>query len=549
MIALGARRLGGLSGWHRLVAAFLAGAIAIIAFPPVSIVPALWLSFPVLIWLLDGCASRREAAFTGWAFGFGHFSTSFYWITNAFYVDSEAFGVFAIPAVAGLSAAFSLYTALVCAVTHTILPPSHDDMPDDRILITTLRIILFGATWTIVEWLRGWILTGFPWNPLATVWSETTTPFGLPVLQSVPLIGTYGLSLLTVLAAAAPAVLAHRPRLTRAWIVAAAPLLLLVVLAAGGMLMLALTETRYVPGTKFRLVQASIPQADKGRPSLWEAHLRDHIQLSTENRPTDITHVIWGEAAVHFFLNVDEPHRRIAAEAAPKGGMLITGADRGTRDETGTLQVYNALYALTSRGDVVAEYDKAHLVPFGEYLPLRWLIPFEKLAGGLGDFGAGPGPMTLDLRGLPPFSPQICYEIIFSGAVTARHSEQGRPEWLLNLTNDAWFGLSMGPYQHYAAARLRAVEEGIPIVRVANSGISAVIDGTGRTVAELGLGERGVLDAPLPRPAAAFTPFGFMGNTIPLVLALLAGGGAIRRWRRYVIENIDNPFRGGRYHL
>ena len=549
MIAAGARRLGGLAGWRRLAVAFVAGGVAIAAYPPLSVVPALWFSFPVLIWLLDGCATRRESAVTGWAFGFGHFLASFHWITNAFYVDSETFGAFAIPAVTGLSAAFGLYTALVCAITHTIPPPPQNDIPDDRMLIGTLRIVLFGAAWTVVEWLRGWVLTGFPWNPVATVWSETATPFGLPVLQSASLVGTYGLSLMTVVAAAAPAVLAYSPRLLRSWITAVTPVLFVVVVGGGGGLRLSLTDTKFVPGTNFRLVQASIPQSDRGRPSLWETHLRDYIRLSTANRPADITHVIWGEAAVHFFLNVDKPHRLLAAEAAPKGGMLITGADRGTRTETGQLEVFNSLYVITSRGEVVAEYDKTHLVPFGEYLPLRWLFPFEKLTGGMGDFVAGSGPATLDLRGLPPFSPLICYEVIFPGAVTASDSEQDRPEWLLNLTNDAWFGLSMGPYQHFAAARLRAVEEGIPIVRVANTGISAVVDGMGRTVIELGLGERGVVDAPLPRRAASFTPFSVLGNIIPLVLAVLAGGGALRHWQRYVIKNADNPFRGGRYHL
>ncbi|MEQ9447321.1 MAG: apolipoprotein N-acyltransferase [Rhodospirillaceae bacterium] len=549
MIAASAQQLGGIRGWRRPAAAFIAGAVAIVAFPPLSVLPALWLSFPILIWLLDGCSRWREAAVVGWAFGFGHFATSFYWITNAFYVDSETFGAFAVPSVLALCVAFGLYVALVCALTHTIHPPRHDDMPDDRVLVTSLRVVLFAAVWTIVEWVRGWLFTGFPWNPVATVWSETSTPIGLPVLQSTTLIGTYGLSFITVLAAAAPAVLAHRPRLSRAWIAAGAPLAVIALLAGGGALRLALSETTFVPGVKFRLVQASIPQADKSRPSLWEEHLADHVELSTSNRPDDVTHVIWGEAAVHFFLNVDETHRRIAAQAAPKGGMLITGADRGMRDENGRLEVYNSMYAITSRARVAAEYDKAHLVPFGEYLPLRWLVPFEKLTGGMGDFMAGPGRETLDLRGLPPFSPLICYEIIFPGAVTASSGETPDPQWLLNLTNDAWFGMSTGPYQHFAASRLRAVEEGIPLVRVANTGISAVVDGTGRTVAMLALGERGVLDVPLPRPAASFTLFSIFGNALPLSLALLAGGAAVWRWRRYVIENTDNPFRGGRFHL
>ncbi len=549
MIAASAKWLGDLTGWRRQAVAFVAGAIAIVAFPPLSIVPALWLCFPALLWLLDGCATRREAATTGWAFGFGHFTTSFYWITNAFFVDSETFGVFAFPSVAILCAGFGLYIALVCAVTHTIAPPRSDDLPDDRLLVGTLRVTLFGSAWVIGEWIRGWFLTGFPWNPIATVWSEDTTPLGLPILQSTSIIGTYGLSLLTVIVFVAPAILAYRPLLSRAWVVTLAPISILAIFAIGGALRLAIAETHYLPGTKLRLVQAAISQEDKSRPSLWEAHLRDHINLSIEDRPSDITHVIWGEAAVNFFLNVDEQNRNFAASAAPKGGMLITGADRGTRNESGQLEVYNSLYAITDRGGISAHYDKAHLVPFGEYLPLRWLIPFEKLTGGMGDFMAGPGATTLDLRGLPPFSPQICYEVIFPGAVVAKSDANQRPEWILNLTNDAWFGLSMGPYQHLAAARLRAVEEGLPLVRVANTGITAVIDGYGQTLAKIGLGERGVLDVRLPRPASSFTPFGILGNVIPLALVIVVGGYAIRRWRLYVSENMDNPFRGGRYHL
>ena len=549
MIATSARWFSGLTGWRRLCVAFLAGAIAITAFPPVSIVPILWLSFPVLIWLLDGCSTRREAAVVGWAFGFGHFATSFYWITNAFFVDSETFGVFAIPSVTLLCAGFGLYISLVCAVTHIIAPPRSDDLPDDRLLVGALRVMLFGAAWVIAEWLRGWVLTGFPWNPIATVWSEDLTPLGIPILQSVPLIGTYGLSLITVITFVAPAVLAYRPILARSWFIAFAPVSILLVVAVAGAVRLTFAEVHFLPGTKLRLVQAAISQKDKSRPSLWESHLHDHIRLSTEDRSPDVTHVIWGEAAVNFFLNVDEQNRLLAAQAAPEGGMLITGADRGTRSEAGQLEVYNSLYAITDHGTISAHYDKAHLVPFGEYLPLRWMVPFEKLTGGMGDFMAGPGVTTLDLRGLPAFSPLICYEVIFSGSVIAKSDGHQRPKWLLNLTNDAWFGLSMGPYQHLAAARLRAVEESLPLVRVANTGITALIDGFGRTLNKIDLGERGVLDVGLPRPAASFTPFGILGNTIPLTLAVAIGGIAIRRWRRYMSENMDNPFRGGRYHL
>jgi apolipoprotein N-acyltransferase len=533
-----AQRLSRLTGWRRLAMAFVVGAVTLFAFAPYSIVPVLWLTFPALLWMLDGCRTWRAAAATGWAFGFGHFLTSFYWISEAFFVDAETFGLIAWPAVTGLAAGVGLFIAIVAAVTHFIPPAGEDEMPDDRVAVTALRIVLFAATWTVVEWVRSWIFTGFAWNPLGAVWSETRTPVGLAVVQVTTLIGTYGLTLVTAVFAAMPAVLGHLPRFRRVWLTAAAPVVLLLLIGAGGAARLATADVRMVPGVKLRLVQAGISQRDRARPSLWESQLADYVSLSTSDRPADITHVIWGEAAVPptFFLNLDERRRGIAAGAAPPGGHLITGADRGLRDETRWIAIYNSLYALTPAGEIAATYDKAHLVPFGEYMPMRWLIPYDKIAGGLGDFSAGDGLVTLTLPGLPAFTPLICYEAIFSGDVTPGGllSESVRPRWLLNLTNDAWFGMSTGPYQHYATARLRAVEEGLSLVRVANTGISAVIDGYGRTVAELGLGERGVLDTPLPEAASEITLFGLLGNVIPLILATAAGVIALTLYRRRI---------------
>jgi apolipoprotein N-acyltransferase len=539
MILDAASRLGHLAGWRRLVVAFIAGAVAIFAFAPFSIVPALWLAFPTLLWLLDGCRTRKAAIATGWAFGFGHFATSFYWIANAFYVDSETFGAIAIPAVTGLAAALGIFVAAICAITHLIPPAGEDDMPDDRTATTALRVVLFAAAWTFIEWIRSWILTGFPWNPTGAVWVENHTPVGIAVIQVTAVIGTYGLTFLTVLAAAMPAVLGRAPRFKRAWLTASAPVLLLAVIGAGGAWRLSGAETRYVPDVKLRLVQANIPQTERARPSLWDGHIKTYIDLSTTARPADTTHVIWGEAAVPpaYFLNLDARYRAAVAAAAPDHGYLITGADRGLRGETDWAAIYNSMYVVSAAGDIAAFYDKSHLVPFGEYMPMRWLIPYEKITGGMGDFSAGMGLTTLDVTGLPPFTPLICYEAIFSGNVTPPSSvleRDGlpRPQWLLNLTNDAWFGISTGPHQHYATARLRAVEEGLPLVRTANTGISAVVDGYGRPVAELGLGQRGTVDAPLPTVAASFTPFGVFGNWIPVTLALLAGGAALLTRRR-----------------
>lgn len=535
MLDATARRLSRLTGWRRLAAAFIFGSVAIFAFAPFYAAPVLWLSFAPLLWVLDGCKTRASTIAAGWAFGFGHFATSYYWLTSAFMVDADAFGVIAWPAIMALSAAVGLFVSIVAIVTQFIPPPTEDDMPDDRVMRRALRVILFAAAWTLVEWLRSWIFTGFPWNPLAAVWSETTTPIGGAMIQVTALIGTYGLSLLTAFAALAPYVLAQPPRFRRAWLTAAAPVVLLAAIGAGGAVRLMSATTAFVPDVKLRLVQANIPQTERARPSLWEGQVKDYLALSTADRTDDITHVIWGEAAVPpiTFLNLSERYRQIVAQAAPARGLLITGGDRGVRDESGSA-IYNSLYALTPAGDVAAQYDKSHLVPFGEYMPMRWLIPYDKITGGIGDFAAGAGLITLTVPGLPPFTPLICYEAVFSGRVTPDAGE--RPQWLLNVTNDAWFGMSTGPYQHYGTARLRAVEEGLPLVRTANTGISAVIDGYGRTVAELGLGQRGVLDAPLP-VAAARTVFAMGGNALPIILVTLAGIYALRsyfrRKRRY----------------
>lgn len=543
MIATLATKLGAMRGARRLTAAFLLGFVTILAFPPFSIAPVIWLTFPPLMWLLDGCRTRGRAAAVGWAFGFGHFATSFYWITEAFYVDADTFGIFAIPAVALLSAGMAGYIALAAFVTQFIPPPHEDDMPDDRVITMTLRVVLFAAAWTVAEWLRSWIGTGFPWNPMATVWSETRMPYGVPMLQVTTLIGTYGLSLITVFAAALPAVLGHMPRLRRAWLTAAVAPVLLLIIGVSGALRLKTTHTTFVPDIKMRLVQAAIPQAERAQQNLWAKQLQDYVQLSVTDRPDDVTHVIWGEAALPplFFINVDENNRRRLAEAvAPPKGLFITGADRGLRGPNGELDIYNSSYVLSPSGDILGFYDKVHLVPFGEYVPLRWLIPFDKITGGVGDFMRGASRTSIPTPSLPPFSPQICYEIIFSGEVTPSglRNDSVHPRWILNLTNDTWFGLSTGPRQHYAAARLRAVEEGLPLVRVANSGISAVIDGVGRTINELGLGQRGVLDVQLPEPPVSSTPFALLGNLIPVLLATLAGSGAFlirlritRSWR------------------
>jgi apolipoprotein N-acyltransferase len=372
---------------------------------------------------------------------------------------------------------------------------------------------------------RNWILTGFPWNPIATVWAESVTPIGLAMLQSVSVIGTFGLSLLTVAAATLAACLGTTATKRAAWGWSLAPLAVLALIAIGGAVRLDQSPTAFVPDVKFRLVQPNIPQAVKWRPELYEPLLVDYLRLSTDGRPPDVNVVVWGEDAISFLLNRDEAHRTAAAMAAPSNGFLITGADRAESEE----EYFNSLYVLAPDGKILASYDKFHLVPFGEFMPLARYIPLRQLTGNIG-FSAGPGLRTLNIPGLPPFAPLICFEVIFPGRVIAHDSL--RPQWLLNLTNDSWFGTETGPYQHFATARLRAIEEGVPLIRTANTGISAVVDAYGRVIQALGLNVRGVIDAQLPEASASLTLFARFGNLLSLLSATIISCAALVLYRR-----------------
>jgi len=275
-------------------------------------------------------------------------------------------------------------------------------------------------------------------------------------------------------------------------------------------------------------VQANIDQRLKWEESERVNTLKKYLALSTQAGAAPVTHVVWPETALPYFLSTEPELLRILAQVVPPGGMLLTGAVRVDPPTVRPQQVWNSVHAIDEQGRVVATYDKFHLVPFGEYVPLRNILPLDKITPGTSDFAAGPGPMTLIVPGLPPVSPLVCYEAIFPGAVTP--SSGPRPAWLLNVTNDAWFGDSAGPRQHFASARLRAIEEGLPLVRAANTGISAVVDPYGRVRAQLDLGRQGVIDSPLPEALPA-TLYARWGNAV-LLLLLLIGGGAIVALRR-----------------
>lgn len=478
----------GLTGWRRHLLAFALGALAAGALSPVDLTPLLVVSFSGLVWLADGSIGRRDAALLGWSFGFGFFVAGLYWIAAALFVDIQAFWWLLPFAVLGLPALLAIFTSLAVLAAH--------EASRRFGLLGTARILALALAWAIAEWLRGHVLTGFPWNLVGYSWAGAF-PGSLAVLQSTAVFGIYGLSLLTVTAAALPARLGDLGR-RPPWSVAIA-MLLVAVPAAGGAWRLAHAPQDIVPGVMLRLVQPSIPETLKNDPRALAQNFQRLLSLSASPGADRITDVIWPEAAAPPLLERFADERQAIAAVIPKDGLLLTGAERAEPRQGWPAQhVWNSLVVLDPRGDIIATYDKAHLVPFGEYVPLRGVLPMDKIAPGIGDFSVGSGPRTLRLPGLPPVSPSICYEAIFPGAVI---DPAARPSWLLNVTNDAWYGVTSGPFQHLAIARVRAVEEGLPLIRAANNGISAIVDPYGHVLGRLDLNAVGVLDGALPRAA------------------------------------------------
>lgn len=488
-----------LTGWRRRGIAFLGGAVATLALPPAHVLPAIYLAFPIFVWMLAGARGWRSAFGLGWWFGFGFFAAGLYWIGNALLIFAGKHAWMIPFASLGLPAFLAIFTGAVAVAAS--FGRSHLD-----------RALALSIAWVGAEWLRGHILTGFPWNLAGHSWVGSDA-----LLQTAAVVGIYGVSLIAIASACLLAALADSG--SRRWIGCVAAAVLLAGPWTGGMARLAAAPPpgeAVVPGVGLRLVQAGIPQQEKWRRSLRRRNLDLHLQLSRDNRPDWVTHIIWPENAATFFVEDQQLERTAVASVVPPGGLVITGAPRR---EMNPLRLWNSMFAIDGSGAVVGQYDKAHLVPFGEYVPLRSLLPIAKITQGAVDYSAGPGPQTVRLPGLPAMSPLICYEVIFPGAVLNRAD---RPAWLLNLTNDAWYGLTAGPYQHLAIARVRAVEEGMPLIRSANTGISAVVDSYGRVLARLGLREKGVLDVRLPAVVGQKTLYGRYYDMLFLAIWMLA---------------------------
>jgi apolipoprotein N-acyltransferase len=516
------RWLAGRRPWQRMVLAFVAGALATAAFAPVYAIPVLLLSFPALILLIEATPTKKGAFAVGWFFGFGHFLTGFYWVAYALQIA----GAPPVAAIA-LPLGMALYSG-AAALAYRIL---------SRRLGS--RVLLFALCWALAEWLRGHVITGFPWNLAAYAWA-----FSDAMSQFVSAAGAYGLTLVTAAVAAVPVLLIGQPPERRrvlpelAW--AGATLAALFVF---GLVRLGTAADEPPDGPMVRLVQPDIAQDEKWLPENYNRNFTDHLALSAGPGAEAIDLFVWSEAAVPYQLDGDAQARAMIADMLPPGAIAVTGFPRVEYTDAGQRHFYNSMIFVDSDGRTLNLFDKFHLVPFGEYVPLKGFfrlldrmfealgldIRFQKVVEGGGDFVPGSGPRVIDLPGLPPVSPLVCYEVIFPGAVTP---DGRRPDWLLNITNDAWYGEWAGPYQHLAIARFRSIEEGLPMMRAAGTGVSAIIDAHGRVVTQLGLGERGVVDGRLPAPIAAplYARLGDLGFWF--MMAALAALILVRRVRR-----------------
>jgi apolipoprotein N-acyltransferase len=522
-------------GWKRRAIAFVSGAAGALALPPLSLFPLIAVPLTIAVWLIDGAqdhgrgrplsASLKAAFGAGWWMGFGYFLAGLWWVGSALLVEADQFA-WALPlAVVALPAALAVFPALGFALARLLWSPG------------PARVFALAFGLGVAEWARGLLFTGFPWNDLGMALGVNLT-----LAQTASLVGLHGLTFLTIAIFSAPATLwrVSESRLNLTPTIVAA--LALAAIAAFGAFRLMAPPSAMQPGVKLRLIQPDIGQDDASfSPENSQAILRRYFELSeraaSPNRSgvRDVTHLIWPESAFPFILSRDPEALSDIADFLKGGATLITGAARREDGGGQPPRYFNSIEIVTRDGLSGERYDKQHLVPFGEYMPFASLLErahITQMVDIPGGFEAGAGRRILHVPGLPDAMPLICYEAIFPTEIGDFFTGAERPGWLLNVTDDVWFGMTPGPYQHYAQARLRAIELGLPLVRDANSGISAVVDGLGREIAVAPLGVEGVLDAGLPVPLpptwqSRFGSAGAMAIALAFLAAALTGKGRV----------------------
>jgi apolipoprotein N-acyltransferase len=521
------------SVWAMRLWALCAGLAAGFAHPPFGVLPGL-LGYALLLGLLDNATERplRQAFLRGWLAGLGYFAVGCWWIVEPFFVDAAHqawMAPIALPLMAGGLALFWGAAALLYRwIGHRGLA----------------RVFVFAGCLALAEWLRGHLLTGFPWDLPGEAWRAGSAPS-----QAAALVGAYGLSWYTVALAAAPVVLFDPMRRLEKWVSGPVILGFLALLYGFGIARLAHTPPTPQGAPLIRVVQADIDQKEKWRPEHLAQIFDTYVTLTRRPAAAHPDVVVWPEGAlpavIDELLAPDSPYGPALRDAIDPGQTLLMGANRAEQKPDGKVAYYNSLIALRREADglrVTGVYDKYRLVPFGEYMPLASIatkVGFRSLVHMPDDFSAGPAPKLLTPAGVPALQPLICYEALFPGFTRQAVQRAGRrPAWILNISNDAWFGATSGPLQHLNLASYRAIEEGLPIVRATPTGVSAVIDAYGRILpdARLGLGDLGIIDARLP-PALAPTPYARFGDLpFGLMLALSALIALVARVRRPMVD-------------
>ncbi len=518
-------------GWRAWALAFLAGAVAVLGLPPFDFFLAPFVSFPILVWLLDGASGNpasgpigraRPAFAIGWWFGFGYFVAGLWWLGGAFMVEADAFA-WAIPlAVLGLPAVLALFFGVASVLARPLWSGGIG------------RIAALAACLGLTDWLRGVLFTGFPWNAIGYL----AMPAPL-AMQSVAIVGVAGVGTLAVLVFAMPALLGTRQGLRAGTAIA---LVLTAAHLGFGAFALSRTPANGSPAADnpvIRIVQPSIPQAAKWDEAERDEIFRTHLDLTTrpvaEGEP-EPTHIVWAETAVPFILTEAPDALAAIAESLQPGQTLAAGAIRIERGSgTEPPRYYNSITVIDDGGQITAAADKVHLVPFGEYLPFEETLQrfgISPVAAGMASFSAAGERRPLAFGNGLSVLPLICYEAIFP---IGRPPAGDAPDLILNVTNDGWYGNTPGPYQHFRQAQVRAVEAGLPLVRVANNGISAMVDHHGRIIDGLALDAVGVVDIRLDEPAVPiwdvrlqeYNPWLLIA--ILLLIALVARSGFIRR--------------------
>ncbi len=485
-----------MSGWKRALTAVFAGAFAVLALPPFGYFAAMFVSFTLLVFLLDGASGNPDrnrlmrlgpAFLIGWLFGLGYMVAGLWWIGNALLVEAEAYA-WALPlAIIGLPALLALFYGLAGAIARIFW---YDGFG---------RIAGLAFAIGLTEWLRSFLFTGFPWNEIGQ--GLMPTPL---MMQSIKLVSSYGMNVIAVLVFASPALIATKKGMRTGLSLA---VVLLAAHAGFGAWELRRAHDAPAPtGPLVRLVQPMIDQSRKINDSDRTAIFEDHLAL-TAQKPADggktPDFVIWPETSVPFILTQNPDALSRIAEVLDDGQILMAGAVRAEDMGAGAApRYYNSIYMIDGKGQILSAYDKVHLVPFGEYLPFESLFDMmgmKAVAAMPGGFSAAPDHRLLEAPDGRKFYPLICYEVIFASAMqpVARDADA-----IVNITNDGWFGATPGPWQHFFQARLRAVESGLPVIRNSNSGVSAIISPTGEVASGMDFGLRGVIDVSLPPKVA-----------------------------------------------